>query len=71
MLYLVTGQWIEDPTVSAEEFPAIWEHMIRPSLEALAKMADEKKTGGVFAGQRSGIVNIIPDYSHTHRHFSS
>ena len=36
---------------------------VRPSLEALAKMADEKKTGGVFAGQRRGIV-IIDAPSH-------
>jgi muconolactone delta-isomerase len=63
MLYLVTGEWVEDPTVSAQEFRAIWEHMVRPSLEALAKMADEKKTGGVFAGQRRGIV-IIDAPSH-------
>lgn len=63
MLYLVTGEWVEDPTVSAQEFPAIWEHMVRPSLEALAKIADEKKTGGVFAGQRRGIV-IIDAPSH-------
>ncbi len=28
--------------------------MVRPSLEALAKIADDKKIGGVFAGQRRG-----------------
>jgi hypothetical protein len=43
MLYLVTGEWIDDPTVSGEEFPTLWEHMVRPSLEALSKMADDKK----------------------------
>jgi muconolactone delta-isomerase len=63
MLYLVTGEWIEDPTVSAAEFPMLWEHMVRPSLEALAKMCDEKKTGGVFAGQRRGVA-IIEASSH-------
>ncbi len=63
MLYLVTGEWVEDPTASAEEFPALWEHMVRPSLEALAEMADEKKMGGVFAGQRRGVV-IIDASSH-------
>jgi hypothetical protein len=25
MQYLVTGEWVEDPIVSAEEFPALWE----------------------------------------------
>ena len=63
MLYLVTGEWVEDPTVSAEEFPALWEQMVRPSLEALSKMVDEKKTGGVFAGQRMGAF-IIDASSH-------
>lgn len=28
MLYLVTGEWIDDPTVSADEFPAIWDKMV-------------------------------------------
>ena len=63
MLYLVTGEWIEDPTVSAEEFPTLWEQMVRPSLEALSKMVDDKKTGGVFAGQRMGAF-IIDASSH-------
>jgi muconolactone delta-isomerase len=63
MLYHVTGEWVEDPTVSAEEFPALWEQMVRPSLEALSKMVDEKKTGGVFAGQRVGAF-IIDASSH-------
>ena len=63
MLYLVTGEWVEDPTASGEEFPTLWEHMVRPSLEALSKMADDKKMGGVFAGQRRGVV-IIDASSH-------
>lgn len=29
MLYLVTGEWIDDPT-AGEEFPTLWEHMVRP-----------------------------------------
>ena len=62
MLYLVTGEWIDDPT-AGEEFPTLWEHMVRPSLEALSKMADDKKMGGVFAGQRMGVV-IIDASSH-------
>ena len=63
MLYLITGEWVEDPTVSAEEFPALWEQIVRPSLEALSKMADEKKTGGVYAGQRMGVL-ILDASSH-------
>ena len=59
MLYLVTADWVEDPTASGEEFPTLWEHMVRPSLEALSKMADDKKMGGVFAGQRSEELGKI------------
>jgi muconolactone delta-isomerase len=63
MLYLVTGEWIDDPTVSPEEFPTLWENMVRPSLETLSKMADQQKMGGVFTGQRRGVV-IIDAPSH-------
>lgn len=56
MLYLITGEWIEDPTVSLQEYVTLWEQMIRPSLETLSNTADEKKTGGVFAGQRAGCL---------------
>jgi len=53
MLYLVTGEYIEN-SVSAEAFPQVWETVIRPSLESLAKMADEKKiTGGILTGQKA------------------
>jgi len=53
MLYLVTGEYIEN-SVSAEAFPQVWETVIRPSLELLAKMVEEKKiTGGVLAGQKA------------------
>lgn len=38
MQYFVTEEWVEDPTVSAEEFPTLWEQMVRPSLETLDKM---------------------------------
>ena len=51
MLYLITGEWIEDPTVSLQEYATLWDQMVRPSLETLSNTADEKKTGGVFAGQ--------------------
>jgi hypothetical protein len=37
--------------------------MVRPSLEALSNMVDEKKTGGVFAGQRAGLL-ILDVSSH-------
>lgn len=54
MLYLVTGEYVEN-SVSAEAFPKVWETLIRPSLESLAKMADERKMmGGILAGQRAG-----------------
>jgi len=58
MMYLVTGEYIEN-SVSAEAFPHVWETVIRPSLESLAKMSDEKKlTGGILAGQRAGAFTI-------------
>jgi hypothetical protein len=43
MLYLITGEWIDDPTVSLQEYVTLWEQMIRPSLEALSNTADGKK----------------------------
>jgi len=63
MLYLITGEWIEDPTVSLQEYATLWDQMIRPSLETLSNTADEKKTGGVFAGQRAGCL-ILDVSSH-------
>ena len=54
MLYLVTAEMVEN-SISAEAFPQVFERVIRPSLESLAKMTDEKKaTGGVFAGRKAG-----------------
>jgi muconolactone delta-isomerase len=54
MLYLVKAELIEG-SVTAEAFPQVWETVVRPSLETIAKMADEKKlTGGVLVGQRAG-----------------
>jgi hypothetical protein len=63
MLYLITGEWIEDPTVSLQQYATLWDQMIRPSLETLSNTADEKKTGGVFAGQRAGCL-ILDVSSH-------
>ena len=58
MLYLVKAELVEN-SISAEAFPQVFERVIRPSLESLAKMADEKKlTGGVLAGQRAGAFII-------------
>jgi len=58
MLYLVSGVFIEG-SVTSETFPQVWDQVIRPSLESLAKMADEKKlTGGILAGQRAGAFVI-------------
>ena len=53
MLYLVKAELVEN-SISAEAFPQVFERVIRPSLESLAKMVDDKKmTGGVLAGQRA------------------
>jgi len=53
MLYLVKAELVEN-SISAEAFPQVFEQAIRPSLESLAKMVDERKlTGGVLAGQRA------------------
>ena len=54
MLYYVSAALVEN-SISAEAFPQMFERVIRPSLESLAKMVDERKlTGGVLAGQRAG-----------------
>ena len=58
MLYLVTGRFIEG-SVTSEEFPQVWEHAIRPSLESLAKMADEKSTFGAASGIGAALVGTI------------
>lgn len=58
MLYLVSAELIEN-SITPEAFPQVFERVIRPSLESLAKMVDEKKvTGGVLAGQRAGTFTI-------------
>lgn len=59
MLYLVTGEWIENPAESAEEAAAIWTKIADPSVRQLARMVREKTiTGGVFAGERAGCFII-------------
>jgi len=58
MLYFVSAELIEN-SITAEAFPQVFEQVIRPSLESLAKMVDEKKIhGGVLAGQRAGTFII-------------
>ena len=58
MLYFVSAQLIEN-SISAEAFPQVFERVIRPSLESLAKMVDEKKlAGGVLAAQRAGAFIV-------------
>ena len=42
MLYLITGEWIEDPTVSLQEYATLWDQMICPSLETLSNTAKGK-----------------------------
>jgi len=55
MLYLVKAELLEN-SISAEAFPQVFERVVRPSLESLAKMVDDKKlTGGIPAGQRAGF----------------
>ena len=41
-----------------EPSAALWEQVTRPSLEAISKMVDDKKTGGVFVGQRAGTFIV-------------
>lgn len=63
MLYFVSAELVEN-SITAEAFPQVFERVIRPSLESLAKMVDEKKlTGGVLAGQRAGAF-ILEAQSH-------
>ena len=54
--YLVTGKSIEE-LLSPEQVTAMTEHLIIPSLDALAKLdRDGKGTGGVVVGQREGCI---------------
>ena len=60
MLYLVTAEAeegiLDKPPAQAA---SILEHMVLPSLEALAKMEQEKKiTGGNFSGRRAGCFIV-------------
>ncbi len=48
MLYLVRAELIEG-SVTPDAFPQVWESVIRPSLESITKMADEKKLAGRMA----------------------
>jgi len=58
MLYLVSAELIEN-SFPGEAFPQVFKQVIRPSLESLAKMVDEKKlTGGVLATQRAGAFIV-------------
>ena len=36
----------KDEFVGEQGKPTLWEHMVHPSLEALSKMADDKRMGG-------------------------
>ncbi|HXW11161.1 MAG TPA: hypothetical protein VD694_00260 [Nitrososphaeraceae archaeon] len=63
MLYLVTGVWVEDPSMTIEEFAKLWEQLVHQSLETLSKTFDGNKTGGIYAGQRRGVF-ILDASSH-------
>lgn len=39
MLYLITGEWTENPNESAQETAALWEQITRPSLESMEVIA--------------------------------
>jgi len=69
MHYLVKGEFIEEILAgkTPEESAVHIQQVIKPSLEALWKHAEDKKvTGGVTAGVREAAF-IIPTWNRTPR----
>jgi hypothetical protein len=61
MHYIVKGEFIEETLVgkTPDESTMYYEQVIKPSLEALWKLTEEKKVvGGVVAGARESIFII-------------
>ena len=60
MLYLVTMETIERGALPPQQMAQLAEELIIPGMEALAKLAAEKKilAGGAFAGASSGVLII-------------
>lgn len=64
MHYLVKGEFIEEMLAgkNPEESAVFSQRVIKPSLEALSKLAEEKKVlGGVTAGAREAAFIIDVD----------
>jgi Muconolactone delta-isomerase len=59
--YLVTGEYVDPgPMLSPQQVAQLIEQMVLPSLEALAKLEDQKKIlgGGICAGARAGAFIV-------------
>jgi len=66
MRYLVVGEFVDPgPLLPLQQLVQLLEQAVLPSLEALAKLEDEKKVlgGGVLAGARGGAF-ILDVASH-------
>src|SRR5580698_2922143 len=64
MHYLVTGEFIEEMLAgkTPEESAMFSQQVVKPSLDALSKHAEEKKiTGGVVAGAREAALILDVD----------
>ena len=61
--YLVTGEYVDPgPMLPPQQLVQLMEQLVLPSLEALAKLEEQKKVlgGGIVAGARAGafIVDV-------------
>ncbi len=63
MQYLVTLEWIDpmgNGALAPKEFAQVIDQVVVPSMEALAKLTDQKKVlaGGVLSGERASTFVV-------------
>jgi muconolactone delta-isomerase len=65
MRYLVRGEFIEESLEgrTPEESDLLIQRVVRPSIEALWKLAEEKSFRGVTAGDRESVFVLDADSS--------
>jgi hypothetical protein len=65
MRYLVRGEFIEESLEgrTPEEYDLYFQQVVRPGIEALWKLAENKAVRGVTAGERESVFVIEADSS--------
>jgi hypothetical protein len=63
MRYLVRGEFIEESLEgrTPEESDLYFQQVVRPSIESLWKLAEEKAVRGVTAGERGSVFMVDAD----------